>query len=450
MSPLPAALLIALAASAPGAAPLPPLTLDDALALSARSSAELAGARADQDASAADRTNAWSGVLPRLDLSASFAKNHAGPSQPKYVFFGGQAFPVAGGPATTTSDYNAGLQLVQPVFDWRAFREIDRAGAAARAVDRQYGEAVLTVAFTVTQRFYELLKAERTLAVLEATTRRSEELVDRADALFAAGRAPKSETWSARANLSQDRINAEAQRIQVAAARTALAQAMGTRDAGEGLEVVAPATLDAPGIPDAEPPPLADLLERAREKRPTLGAQRALVEASQAAVGSAQAGWFPTLSAQGTYTRNAQNLTGAGGVYDDPTRDYTATAQLVLSWNLFAGRSTQAGVQRAEASLSRARADRDRTELQVEKELADARTRVVTLGRQIGLATDALRVAREALALAGERLQAGLASQLEVRDASLKLTQAELAVAQTRIDHAVAVADLARAAGGAF
>ena len=35
-----------------------------------------------------------------------------------------------------------------------------------------------------------------------------------------------------------------------------------------------------------------------------------------------------------------------------------------------------------------------------------------------------------------------------MRDASLKLTQAELSLLEARIDHAVARADLARAAGG--
>ena len=57
-------------------------------------------------------------------------------------------------------------------------------------------------------------------------------------------------------------------------------------------------------------------------------------------------------------------------------------------------------------------------------------------------------MAEQGLALARERLDAGLSTQLELRDASLKLTQAELALVEARIDHAVAIADLARAAGG--
>ena len=62
-----------------------------------------------------------------------------------------------------------------------------------------------------------------------------------------------------------------------------------------------------------------------------------------------------------------------------------------------------------------------------------------------------VRDAREPMAALGwyrnaerERFAAGLATQLEERDASLKLSQAELTLLETRIDHAVADGSLAR------
>jgi outer membrane protein TolC len=154
------------------------------------------------------------------------------------------------------------------------------------------------------------------------------------------------------------------------------------------------------------------------------------------------------VSLQGSYSRAGQILGGAEGVYGDPSRAYDATAQVVLSWNVFEGRATVAAVRRAEATLARARAARQRTQETVSKEIADARAAVVGLARQVSLASDSLGIARDALALATQRFDAGLASQLEVRDANLKLAQAELTLIQTRIDHAVAQADLSRAVGG--
>lgn len=447
MRSLAAALLLALAPWSTARAQAP-LTLDDALAEAARANADLATARADRGIAAADRGSARAAVLPRLDLQAGFGHSFIGRSSGA----GALIDPITGqvtvvGEASDSEAYSAGLNLSQPLFDWAAFKDVERARWGFRASDRRHDETALAVSFEVTRRFYDLVKQERTLEVLQKTAVRSQELVDRSEALFVAGRAPKSDTYSARVNLQNDRIAVEGQHIRVAQARSALAQVLGRTDAA-AFAVVAPAALDAPGVPGGEPPPLDALLARARERRPAVLAQAASVEAARAAVGGAQAGYLPTVSALGAYTRQGTVLGGEGGVYGDPARDFSASAQVVLSWNLFEGRGTSARVQRASASLDRARADEERTAQAISRELADARAAVVALARQVALATDTLSIAQQSLSLATERLDAGLASQLELRDANLKLTQAELSLLESRIDHAVAVADLARAAGG--
>lgn len=444
MRPIAAALLLAVATPSRAAGPI---TLDDALAEADHASADLRLARADVAISRADRTGAISGALPRLDLSATFGHTFINASELALNPITNQPELVQG--TLDSEAYSAALQLRQTLFDWRTFQDIEASGWSARADERRYDEAALTIAFEVTRRFYELIRAERSLAVLEKTAARSQELVDRADALFTAGRAPKSDTFSARVNLQNDRIAVEQQGTRVSQARSALAQILGRR-MPDALEVVAPAAVEAPGLPSGEPPPLDALVARARERRPNLAAQRALIEAAQASVGSAQGGYLPSIAAVGSYARQGTVLSGSGGVYADPSRDYTASAQVVLSWNLFEGRGTSARVARAEGTLERARASADRSETDVGKEVADARAAVVALARELALASDTLQIAREALALATQRLEAGLASQLELRDANLKLTQAELTFLQTRIDHAVATADLARAVGGAL
>lgn len=427
----------------------PPVTLDEALELAAKGSPDLAIARADADAAAADRTSSLGGVLPRLDLSASLGRAFTGPTGSRTVVLGGTPITLPAASASDREDYSLSLQLSQPVFDWRVFRDVGRAGAAARAAARDLDEATLAVAFDVTRRFYEAVRAERTLAVLEKTVTRSEELVARSDALFAAGRSPKSDTLQARVNLANDRVAVESARIRVAQARSALAQALGLDEPG-GVSAVPPATLDGP-VPSAdELPPLEEAVRAALSRRPAAAAQAARLEAADAATGAARAGWLPTLSANGSYGRQGDDLAGEEGVYGDPSRAYSASARLVLTWNLFDGRRTAAAVSRAKALARRARASLDRTEAQVAKEAGDARAASVAHARSVALAAESLGVAEQGLSLARQRLEAGLASQLEVRDASLKLTQAELSLLQARIDHAVARADLSRALGGAL
>jgi len=214
--------------------------------------------------------------------------------------------------------------------------------------------------------------------------------------------------------------------------------------------VVAPAPLAVPLTALAEPPPLPALLATAQARRPSLAASAAQLQAAASGVEAARAGYYPTLAAQAAYQRSGSALSGSDGVWGDPTRGYTASLQLVLSWNLFEGRRTQAALQRAELGADRVRASTAKTSDTVAQELATARQRVVALSGEAALSAENLDVAEQGLTLARQRLEAGLGTQLEVRDATLKLTQAELSLLQARIDHAVAVADLTRAAGGAL
>jgi outer membrane protein TolC len=456
--------LLVLAAAPAGAAE--PLTLDAALALAARQNGDLALSRADAASADADATAAWAGVLPRLDLTSSVGREFTGDTtdlQLVPVLDPVTGLPVVdpatgtfqydqrrvSRPAASYEAYSLSLTLNQPLVDLGAWGQVGQARAGARAAARRHDEAALLVAFDVTRRFYAVVKAERSLAVLEKAAARSEELVGRADALFAAGRAPKSETVNARVNLGSDRIQVEQGRAQLAAVGADLAVAIGL-PGSEVPPVVAPATVE--GSPVAPPvlPPLDALVQAARSRRPSLAAEAARVEAADAAVRTARAGYLPTLSARASYGRNGQVFSGSDGVFGDPTRQYGASAAVVLSWNLFEGRRTQAGVARAEAQADRARAAATQAGNDVAREVTQARSSAEALARQVGFAAENAATAEQGLALARERLEAGLATQLDVRDASLKLTQAELTLVQARIDHAVAVADLNRAVGGAL
>ena len=423
-----------------------PITLDEALALAARQSHDLVIARADADLAGADTLSAYAGVLPRLDLSASSGHQFFGPGTQ-------QGFDLSTGRiitgASDFASYGYQLQLTQSLVDLGTWRTIAQARAAQQAAARTFDEQRLGVAFEVTRRFYELLRAQRSLQVLEKAAARSEELVTRADDLFTAGRAQKLDTFTARVNLGNDRIAVEQGRSRVVQARADLATVLG--QAGDAaIEVVAPQAIESPGLPAGEPPPLPELLAAARARRPSLAAAGAQVEAATQGIGAAEAGLLPTLGLSGSFGRNESEAFGKNGAFDDPTRRYTASIGVGLSWNLFEGRRTQAAVRRAELSAEKARAGAARTADAVASEIATSRAAVVGLARQVSLNADNLTAAEQGLSLARQRLEAGLASQLEVRDATLKLTQAELSLVQARIDHAVAAADLNRAVGGAL
>lgn len=441
MTPRAAMLAALLAAPAP-AAPAP-LTLDEALAEASRSSPDLRIARADRDAALGDRTVAWSTVLPRLDLTAAFGRLYVGESSTTLA--PGYAVTI---PATSQESYALGLRLEQPLFDGlRSWSLVSAGKARAAASEGSLDESGLTVAFAVTRAFLEVVRAERNLGVLEEAGRRSEDVLRRSEALYQAGRALKGDAITARVNLGNDRILAEVQRARVTRARVDLCLALG-RDADPDLTVVPPATLLGPGGTGGEEPlPLEALLQAARRSRPLLRAQRDLVTAAEADVRAARGGYWPSLSLVLGYDRASPFLSG---VYGSLARQYTGSAFLTVSWNLFEGLRTSGTVDRAAAAATRTRAGSDQAEQQVTGEIASSRDQVVILRRTVALAVDNLAAAEQGLGLARDRLDKGAATQLEVRDAELKLTQARLALIAARIDEAIARADLNRAVGGAL
>jgi outer membrane protein len=443
-----------------GASPPPALTLDDALTEAARANADVELARTQSLAAGTDVYGSYAGVLPRLDLSAAFGHDFVGARNTVAAFptsidpsTGQPIFQqsVVAIPPSDNADYSLGLTLQLPIFDGgRSWGTIRRARVAARGAERSYDEATLSVAFEVTRRFYEVVKATESLRVLVETVARSAEIVRRAEALFEAGRGSRADVLTARGNLGNDRVAVEQQRARLAQAQADLGQVLG-RDTAEPVEVVPPAAVTGAAVPAAEEPPdEGALLEAARRTRPLLAAQADAVRASEIGEDLARGAFYPVVAAQGTYNRSGPALAGREGVYGDPSRQYAANAGVVLQWNLFNGRQTLADAQRAAIATRRARAQAAQAGQQVAAEIARARANIVALARAAGIAAENLAVAEQGVALARERLGAGAASQLEVRDASLKLTQAQLQLVEARVDHAVARADLRRAVGGAL
>ncbi|HEY6105944.1 MAG TPA: TolC family protein, partial [Anaeromyxobacteraceae bacterium] len=323
-----------------------PLTLDDALAEASGASPDLRMARADRDAALGDKTVAFSNVLPRLDLTASFGRQYAGESSATLT--PGYVVTI---PSTSQESYTFGLRLEQPLFDgFRSWAQVSAGKARASAAQGSLDESGLSVAFGVTRAFLEVVRAQRNLEVLEEAARRSEEVLRRAEALYQAGRVPKSDAIAARVNLGNDRILAEVQRGRVTTARVELCLALG-RESDPGLTVVPPAALLGPGgTGGGEPPPFESLLQAARRSRPLLRSQHDLLTAAEADVRAARGGYWPSLSLVLGYDRMSPFL---AKLYGSLAQQYTGSAFLTVSWNLFDGLRTTGGVDRAAATAVR-------------------------------------------------------------------------------------------------
>jgi outer membrane protein len=446
----PILLLLPLALAAADASPL---TLDEALAAAAKSNVDLLLSGTDRDAAGVEAYASWSGVLPRLDVQAVFENNYNANGQ-QLTITPVEINPVryekiiVTTPSSDFENYTLVAQLTIPLFDgFKSWANISRFKLLVKAADKQYDDAALNVAFDVTSRFYDLVRAERSLKVLEEAVARSEVLVRRTDELYEAGRAPRSETYAARVTLGNDRIAAEQQRSRVADARVALSLAVG-RGADPTLEVVPPAGLDRTAF--VEPLSQESLVDLAKRNRPLLGASEQRILAAGQEIRAAASGYWPSLQANASYGRQSPWFAGTYGVYGDFSQQFGVNVGVTLNWNLFEGRLTSANVQRANVNERRAQLQAEQALLQVTGQIARSRASYLTLSTSAALAEENLKAAEENLKLAERRYDAGAGTQVEVRDALLNLTRAKLTLLTTRIDAIIARADLNRAVGGAL
>jgi outer membrane protein TolC len=388
-------------------------------------------------------------LLPQVNLSATFGGVATGPQRffatrpivdPETSEITGYVQEPVDVPGATRGMFDLNVGVSQLLFDAGRWAQLRQAGAQAEAAQGQAYEEQLTSELEAVRRFYALHRAERTRKVLEERVRGSQSLFERSAALYEAGKRRKEDAISAQVNLGNDRIQAILQRSAIVATETDLGTWL-LRPPGERLETVEPAELAAAPRPV---PSLDEALAAARENRPLLSALAAQVRASEEAIAAAQAGWLPSISANLFYGRSAPD---PRPFFLDLSRQNAVSGSIGLNWNIFSGLATRA--QEDDARLVR-----DRAQLafgQAERDVAgDVRKALEALAAQVEAAEVARanrEVAREGLLLAEERFAAGLSTTLEVRDAQLKVTNAELVQLESRIDVEIARAALERAMG---
>jgi outer membrane protein len=410
-------------------------TLEDVFALANTNHVDVQLADLARDQASQDERAAYATILPRVDLGASVSRTYSASNQQIIV----NNSVLAGTHGFLPTAFGVQVRASQNLLDGgKWWTQIARGHTDREASEAQLAEARLQAHLSVAHLFFELVRAQRSLQILTINVDRSQEQVERSEALFQAGRGAKSDAFAARVNLLNDRISVAQQRARVDLSRNALNVALG-RQAQEPLQPQPPELGQVPGAMAA-----ADVDAQALRARPGLLALRKQVQSAEQAVAIARGDYYPSLNASVIYQRGQGEF---GTVVSSPFDNFNATGSLNLSWNLFAGRTTSINVQKAELAGSQARVQLLRSERAVTEE-AERGVRTLAVGLEaLELSTLARSTAQEGLSLAQERFKAGAGATLEIRDAQLKLTSAELALLSNQVDLQLAHVDIQAALG---
>jgi outer membrane protein TolC len=417
-----------------------PVNLEEARARS-RENVQALTALLQASSAEQDVRVARSSLLPQVRLSSGANVTYVGP-QPIVVQVAPGVYVETGEntPGQTIPGFSLGVSVSQLIYDRAIWARLEQSGAQLEALRGEALEQQDTSELEGIQRFYSLFRTQATILVLQKNVERSEQQLERARALFQAGRVGKAEELSAQVNLGNDRIAVVARQSQLATDQARLSTWLAMPGA-EAVEAVDPGVLTQP---PASAPSLEQSLEVARARRPLLVALRQQLRAAELQEIIAHAGYLPRFAFQGNYQRSGSD---PAGVFADPLRRYTVGGGLSLSWELFNGFSTQAQARRAEYQSRVAELSLQQSERELEGAVRQAHVALLSQITSAELAEANRKAAADALVLAEERFNAGVSSTLEVRDAQLKLTQAELTLLENRINVETARFALMRAMG---
>ena len=162
---------------------------------------------------------------------------------------------------------------------------------------------------------------------------------------------------------------------------------------------------------------LGDCTSYALENRADAAMADYAVKRAESAKKSAKAGWYPSVSAS-----VSKGLTNENLINHKLTDQWTAG--ISASWNIFDGGITRAQVNQADAALTRAKEEAAQTREQIQLEVQSAFLQLHAAEKNIGTTQAAVVLGEENYKIAQVRYAAGVGTNLDVMDASRKLTEA--------------------------
>jgi len=388
--------------AAPQQAPAQKLSLKDAEAMALRNHPLLQAAYYDAEAASQITREQKSAYFPTATGSLT----------------GAGALPnsrIAAGYLNNPIIYNResnGLEVQQLITDFgRTSNLVGSARLGANAASASAQQTAQDVLLAVNRTYFNVLRAEAVLKVAEETVKERQIVADQITTLEKNKLRSLVDVSFAGVNLAQARLLLVQAQNNEKASYADLATAL-------GLANPQPFDLVEEPMPAAPLPDPTDLIVQALQDRPDLSSARFSHEASLRYARAERDLWMPTVNAVGE-----AGLTPAHQV---PLSDRYAAAGInvnipIFNGFLYSARHQEANL-RAQAADQAARDLADRISRDVRTAWLDANTAY----QRLAVTAELLKEATLALDLAQGRYKLGLSSIVELSQAQLNLTQAQI------------------------
>ena len=328
----------------------------------------------------------------------------------------------------------AGVAVSQLLTDFgRTSDLVQTASLRAQALQQSAVTDRAEVLLRVDRAYFTALRTQAILRVAQDTVSARQLVADQIGALAQSNLKSGLDVSFAKVNLSEAQLLLLQARNDQAAAFAALAAALGQPDAPAYVLTEEP-------LPAAPPPEETALIAQALRDRPDVVAERLARESAAKFADAEHALWFPTISALGAAGLAPYHQAGI-------TSPYSAIGVNVsvplTNGGLFSARHAEAAL-RARAEAERVRDLENRVSRDVRVALLDAQSAF----QRLDLTSQLLEQAAQSQELAEARYNLGLSSIVELTQAQLNKTRAEIEQASARYDYQARIAALRYQTGG--
>jgi len=314
-----------------------------------------------------------------------------------------------------------GLMVNQVLSDFgRTGSLVDASRLRAEAQDQVAETTRANLLISTTRAYFNILRARAVMTVAQQTVEARRLVAEQVDALAKSSLKSQLDVSFANVNLADAQLLLLQAQNGVKAAEAELASLLGTPSQTSFA-------LEEEALPAGLPPDIAPLVNQALQDRPELKNLRLEQSATESVVKAEHALHYPTISLAGAAGFVPAGEAAVPGRYGAVGVNISVP---VLNGGLFRARQAEAEFK--------ARAAKDNvTDLanRVTQDVRIAWLNAQTGFERVGLTAQLLKQAQSALDLAQGRYQLGLSSIVELSQAQLNLTSAQIAGASARYEY---------------
>lgn len=329
-----------------------------------------------------------------------------------------------------SKSYSAGASLNQLIYDFgktpATMRQAYENKLAAEAGLRSTQNNIY---YNVRQAYYNLIKQQSLVKVAEEAVNQFQAHLDQVKELVTVGRRIKYDITKSEVDLGNARITLLDARNALRTARAVLNNTLGLAEDPKYLvEEPTGETLEYK---------FDELYQFALKNQPDLIAQTARERGASAAVDQAIADLFPSLSLGGNYSWSGKDFPLV----------WNWSLSALLNGTLFNGFRNTNQIDEAVASLRTARAARASLEQQIYLNLSQAVAQLENALEKLEIANLVVKNARENLTLVQEQYKIGKSSSIELTDALVSLSNAQVQQVQAHFNYQTDIALIKKTIG---